>query len=129
MNPRICIPRNKHDLLAIEHAKGAGFPALNEVLPELLAWLEDANWPVALPTASVLAGAGSEIVPPIRDILKGNDSIWKFWVIDLLVRHLKPDVQSELRADLLHLANEPTADEKLEEVDCIAREVLAEMTP
>lgn len=93
----------------------------------MLAWLEDANWPVALPTASVLAGAGREIVPHIRDILRGDDPIWKHWVIELLVARLNTGIRSELRADLLRIANEPTAAEKLEEVEVTAREVLADM--
>ncbi|MDF1671643.1 MAG: DUF5071 domain-containing protein [Roseovarius sp.] len=120
-----CIPSNKHDLDALESAKAIGFPALNPRLPDLLEWLQDANWPVAKPTASVLSEAGSEITPHIKVILGGDDAIWKYWTIELLVRNLNPDVFNDLRSDLLHLASHPAASDKLEHVDTLAKQVLA----
>ena len=58
MNARECIPKDKHDLLALERARELGFPLLNEIIPDLLEWLQDGNWPVARPTATLLAEAG-----------------------------------------------------------------------
>ena len=125
MSTREYIPTTKHDLRALESARAVGFPALNAHLPELLEWLQDANWPVAKPTASVLSEAGSEIATHIKVILRGDDAIWKFWTIELLVRNLNTDVFSDLRSDLLHLASHPKAIDKLENVDALAKQVLA----
>ena len=120
-----CIPRNKHDLAALKRAQAIGFPALNTHLADLLEWLRDANWPVAKPTASVLLEAGNEIIPHIKVILNGDDAVWKYWTIELLVQNVNSDVFSELRSDLLHVANQPTASEQLETVDALSKQVLA----
>lgn len=125
MKVQDCIPKDKQDLLALERAQTIGFPSLNEVLPDMLEWLQDANWPVARPTASVLANAGTEIAPYINDILAGKDSIWKYWLIELLVQELSSDVLSELRHELQRLARQPTRNDKLEKVDTLAQHVLA----
>ena len=129
MNRLGCIPKDKHDLQALERAKELGFPSLNEVLPELLEWLQDGNWPVAQPTAALLSNAGHEIIPHIKDILAGEDGSWKYFLLDLLIRNLSPDLLSELQSDLVRLANQPTHGDKYDEVDIQAREVIAAGLP
>ena len=120
-----CIPEDKYDLSALERARALGFPALNEVLPDLLEWLRDANWPVAQPTASVLADAGSEIVPHIKGILRGEDAVWKHWLINLLGENLKPAVFLDLKDEFIELASQPTRNDMIENVDAAARKLLA----
>ena len=115
MNVRECIPKDKHDLLALERARELGFPLLNEIIPDLLEWLQDGNWPVARPTATLLAEAGQEIVPYIKDIMADEDGSWKYFVIELLVSNLSHDLRSKLRSDLLRLANQPTQNDKYED--------------
>lgn len=122
-----CVPKDKHDHDAVAAAKAAGFPALNPILPELLEWLQDINWPVAQGLLPVLAGAGPEIAAPIRHVLVGKDGLWKFFVITWLVEKLDPDVQVLLVDDLTRLATTPTDDDMREEADQAAREVLGEM--
>lgn len=100
-----------------------------EAVPELLEWLQDANWPVAEPVAFLLKEPGPEIIPHIQKILTGDDGSWKFWVIELLVRNLRFSILAELRDDLQRLANRPSKDDELEEVDRLARQVLAEKFP
>lgn len=39
------IPTDKHDLAAVANAARLGYPAINAILPELLEWLQDINWP------------------------------------------------------------------------------------
>src|SRR5688500_18615540 len=41
------VPRNKHDRKRAAAAIAAGYPAVAPVLPEMLEWLQDMNWPVA----------------------------------------------------------------------------------
>ena len=121
MNAQECIPSDKHDFLALERARELGFPSLNEVLPDLLEWLQDGNWPVAQPTALILADAGKEIVPHIKRILGGADGSWKYFLIELLIRRLSSDLRSELQSELVRLANQPTHGDKLDEVDIQAK--------
>ena len=125
MNVEQCIPKDKLDTRAVQFAETVGYPALNPVLPQLLEWLQDLNWPVALPVAHLLTRAGLEIVPPLRQILASNDSIWKYWILTALVPSLRREVREALRSEITRIADNPTIDEKAEEVDVKAKEVLA----
>ncbi len=125
MSLRACIPKDKHDVLALERARELGFPALNPVLPDLLEWVQDLNWPVAQPTASLLAGAGHEIVPHLQQILAGNDADWKYWILNAVIAHLKQDVLLALQGDITRLATEPGPEDLAEEVNIAAKEILA----
>jgi len=119
-----CIPKDKHDTAAIERAGSIGFPMINPILSDLLEWVQDSNWQVADGTASLLSRAGPEILPHIRKVLNSEDEIWKFWTIELVVRNLKPEYLTALQDELVRLANDPTYEEKLEEVDVAARALL-----
>jgi len=125
MNIRECIPEDKHDIAAIDRARLVGFPLLNQILPELLVWLRDSNWPVAVETASLLSEANVEITPHIKVVLDSEDGIWKYWTLKLVVSNLSFDVLGELRGELVRLANYPTQNDRLEEVDIVALEIVA----
>ena len=47
-------PRDKFDLDAVAALAGVDGATLRPLLPDLLAWLQDANWPIAAPLADVL---------------------------------------------------------------------------
>lgn len=122
-----CIPKTKFDTAAIMRAQSVGFPALNPVIPNLLEWLQDANWPIAASTAELLTHAGTEIIAPIQSIFHASDAIWKYWVIELLVACLDASLKEALRGDLEGLANTPNERDRAEEVHFAARNVLQEM--
>lgn len=124
MNFGDCIPQTKFDEAAIARADAIGFPALNPILPALLDWLQDMNWPVARATRNLLEKAGPEIIPHIRAILAGDDDVWKYWIVSALVAHLSPQIQTALTADIRRITETPTPGEAAEEVDDVAREVL-----
>jgi len=126
MNVQSCIPKDKHDVSAVDRARATGFPSFNEAIPELLVWIQDLNWPVAEPVASVLQNAGPEIAPHIRKILAGRDAVWKYWTIVLVVARSTPEVVRELLGELERLADDPNSDDKLESVDAVAQKVLDE---
>src|SRR4051794_23281462 len=57
------IPQNKFDLKRAQAAVEVGYPAVAPILPELLEWLQDYNWPVAHILAPFLASIGEPLVP------------------------------------------------------------------
>ena len=61
-----CIPTDKFDHEAVERASALGYPGINPILPDLLIWLQDRNWPVAEDVARLLEWADVEIAPPYR---------------------------------------------------------------
>ena len=117
------IPKDKFDTDAVERARRVGFPKLNPLLPEMLEWVKDANWPVAPGMAEFLSEAGPEIVPHIKTILKSKDSVWKYWILELVFRNLDTEVQAELREDLMRLSKYPATADTAEKVDVVARSI------
>ncbi|OUS33227.1 hypothetical protein A9Q94_20230 [Rhodobacterales bacterium 56_14_T64] len=111
MDLKDCIPKDKFDLAAIDRAVEAGFPQINPILPDLLEWIKDGNWPVALPTASLLSGAGPEIIPFVKSILNADDGMWKYWTIGLVVRPALTKKRMAVQADLGRLTLNPSQDD------------------
>jgi hypothetical protein len=120
MDLKACIPSNKHDSAAVERALQVGFPALEPVLLDLLIWLQDMNWPVAGPLCPLLAQAGPALLPHLRDILRSNDDVWKYWIISRLLTEVPLQVIEQLRPDLQRIVNAPTPGEELEDLPELA---------
>jgi hypothetical protein len=116
---------NKHDIASIEKLSYLKESELSPLIPQLMEWLQDGNWPVALPVSHLLAKAGDNIIPPLVAVLHGQDDIWKYWCIQLLVKKLPQQQFSMLLKDLVSLAQNPTAGEILEEVHIAAAEAIS----
>ena len=125
MDLKNCIPKDKFDRAAVEAAAAIGFPAINPILPELLEWVQDANWPVAQDLFPLLAKAGPEIAPHINAVFESDDAGWKYDLLLKLVPDLKPEVAALLKKQMFRMANSPTTRERHEEVDDGARDVIA----
>ncbi|HLA95961.1 MAG TPA: DUF5071 domain-containing protein, partial [Pyrinomonadaceae bacterium] len=106
-----------------EAAIAAGYPAVEPVLPQLLEWLQDMNWPVAQTLATFLAGIGPPLIPHVKKIFETDDEIWKYWVIREILTESQPLTEA-LQTELKRIASYPTKSELEEELDVEAREVL-----
>jgi hypothetical protein len=122
-SPRDLIPKTKFDLDTARAAVSAGFPRVGPILPELLEWLQDYNWPVAQILAPFLASIGDPLVPHLRRIVEGDDGVWKYWIITCIMAESEA-VAVTFRSYLERLAKSPTATEAREELDQVAQEVL-----
>lgn len=120
-----CVPADKHDHAAVERAVAIGYPDINPVLPDLLAWLQDANWPVAEGVVQFLADAGPEITPHIIAVFSGSDFQWQYVLLAYLVCDLHPDVWIQIRPTVQRMADQPTKREIEECVAEAATDVLA----
>jgi hypothetical protein len=120
---RTLIPQNKFDTDRAEQAVAAGYPAVEPILPELLEWIQDSNWPVARVLGPFLGSIGTPLIPHIKKILATDDNIWKYWTLTHVVQD-SPDVAAALREDLQRYADSPTADERAEGLDELARTIL-----
>ncbi len=124
---RLLLPQHKADVERASAIVARGYPRVAPVLPELIAWLQDGNWPVAHVVAPFLATIGTPLLPEIRRVLQTTDDIWKYWLLAGVVAE-SPDLAHALRDDLTRLASAPTAGEAAEEVDLVAREILGSLT-
>lgn len=101
-----------------------GYPAVAPVLPYMIEWLQDCNWPVAKPVFGFLASIGAPVLPEIRRVFATHDDVWKYWCIELL-KAMPLAVAEQMRSDLAAIVNEPTPGEISEEVVEGANELLA----
>jgi hypothetical protein len=117
------LPQDKLDLHAVARVIERGYPAVEPLLPELLTWMQDLNWPVAQALRPFLASIGAPLAPHIRPIFETDDDVWKYWIGICVVAESKP-LTLALKPQLEKVANGPTAGEQEERVDVLARNIL-----
>jgi len=123
--PAECVPQSKFDAEAVKRAASLGYPGINVILPDLLIWIQDMNWPVAGPVASLLAKAGPEIVPSVKAALNSDDDVWKHNILFNLAPHFGGDVRDLIKAEVSRIADVPTPNEIAEEASAAACDLLA----
>lgn len=123
MSSQARVPQSKFDLEAVITLQQATPEALIPLVPELLSWLQDINWPVAAPVAAVLVGVGEPLIPHLRPILKSDDDMWIYWVLQNVVAALPVALQQQLEPELQALAGQGERAEN----DIIALKLLADL--
>ncbi|MBV9852871.1 MAG: DUF5071 domain-containing protein [Armatimonadetes bacterium] len=118
------LPQTKSDTDKAQALVSLGYPAVAPVLPELVEWLQDINWPVAQVLEPFLAGIGLPLLPQVRRVLATEDGTWKYWVLSCLVARSSA-LASALHEELTRLASAPTPAEVDEELDTQARAILS----
>ena len=68
--------KDKFDVAAVEYLKQASAVEVLPLLPQMLEWVQDLNWPVAKPMVEVLLQYPSEITPYVETVLLGSDDEW-----------------------------------------------------
>ena len=111
------LPRDKHDSERVNQWKNLSRKELVLLLPGLMEWIQDMNWPVAEEVSELLLTCPDEIVPLIKNVLATNDDVWKYWCLIILVKRLPEDLRIQFKKNLIRLVESPTAGEKLEELD------------
>jgi len=118
------IPSHKSDYETVKKLLNANQETIKELVPDLLIWLQDGNWPIASDIAKILKPLNGELLPHIRMVLNTNDGDWKYFMLNALVRDLDQEVQVKLKNDLLRIVEYPTNDEVNSEVTEVAQEIL-----
>lgn len=117
------IPATKFETEKASALVKLGFPAVEPVIPQILEWLQDLNWPVGHVFQSFLSSISQPLAPYIRAVLLGQDDGWKQSLLIAIV-YKSPELAHALRPELEHVAKNPSAGESAEEVDQIAIEIL-----
>ena len=122
------LPTHKSDIAAVEEIARKPAQILVPEIPKLMVWLQDGNWPVARPIANLLAGVGAAVIPHVSVVLKGDDPIWKYWCIELLVARLPRSQVLTLSEELRTLSQRPSSAEIAEEVNAAAARELSRVS-
>lgn len=118
------LPRDKHDFERVDVLKYIDKDDLIKLIPKLIEWLQDINWPIAMDVSKLLLTVPVETIPYIRNVLAGDDDIWKEWCLRYIVKDLPTELRENLKEDLERIAYRPTKGEELEEVHITAQEIL-----
>ncbi len=126
MNVQQLLPKDKYDNSNIEKLRQLTDEEIAPVLPALLEWLKDANWPVFDDVLSVLALHQSALVPLIISILSSDekDGIWKYWIISRLLPLFSDENIKAVLSSVKRIEENPTEGERTEEVNEIAADFL-----
>lgn len=112
------VPKDKFDSSTIAALKSLADEEIVPILPALLEWIQDCNWPVASDILPVLALHQAALVPLIHSVLGPNekDDIWKYWIIICLIPLFSDVTIDQLLPDIQRIAQNPTQNELREEV-------------
>lgn len=121
------VPKDKFDFSGMDALRGLSEEEIAPVLPELLVWMKDMNWPVAGEMPALLAAHGEAVVPCIIEVLRPEqpECDWKYYIITALLPLLKEETLCRIRPCLERIADEPTPEERDEGADVEAAELLA----
>jgi hypothetical protein len=118
------LPRHKCDFDRVEKIKSMDRNKILPLLPGLLEWTKDMNWPIAPSVMELLLTFPKEIVPHVQEALSSNDDNWKYFILKFLVCELPIESRVLFKHYLSRLAKTPTPNEVAEELDEIALEIL-----
>ncbi|MCW3791211.1 DUF5071 domain-containing protein [Paenibacillus sp. LS1] len=127
MDIRKFLPRDKSDFEAVGKLNEFSNVELKVIIPELMEWLQDGNWPISKPVEDLLLRLGEDVIPHIKDVLQTQDSTWEYFILVGLIDRLPISHLSMLQTDLVRILESPTHDEILEELDEVILELLEKM--
>ena len=109
------LPKDKHDDSTAEKLMALTDDEISVIMPVLLTWLQDVNWPVSSVIEDVIGKHIRAAAPYIPDILRGTDDMWKYGVVSrVLVKY--PVNDKGIISEIKRLADSPTPSEEEEGV-------------
>jgi hypothetical protein len=115
------IPKHKFDIEIAEKLTDCAVEDIKPIIPSLLEWLQDMNWPIARPISKYLISINDQITNEILEVFKTKDEVWKYWIIS----NFGPITTSiEVRNEIERIAYHPTKNEQTEELDELSLEIL-----
>lgn len=122
MNVKDLVPKDKHDISNINKLYNLSDEEMKPIVYNLLEWIQDYNWPVAQELVPLLKEREDIIFPYMSDILRGDDFMWKYWIMDLIIPDFSIEHKNALKNDILVLINDHDIDEDTESIREIAEE-------
>lgn len=114
------IPKHKADYAAVERLAVLPYEVIKEMVPALLAWLQDMNYPVARALANYLKPMHQAIAADLLAVLKTDDEVWKYWII-LEFGTIITD--NKVLQEIKRIATQPTTSEQAEGLPDLIKEL------
>jgi len=119
------IPKDKEDLDFVSGLQSMKIEDIKDDIPRLLEWIQDGNWPQAPYIYKYFIPHVNDIEEEIIHILRSNDEMWKYWLINGLLYRSEFTPSVSIMSELKKLSINPSEDEKEAEVDISALDVIA----
>ncbi len=89
-----------------------GYPRVKSILPGLLEWIQDLNWPGAGEIADFLLEIGDPMIPYVKDVLNqhSDDQEWVYWIFEKLIDHWNTKQVQQIQAELIKISQEKAND-------------------
>ncbi|MCG7409658.1 DUF5071 domain-containing protein [Paenibacillus sp. ACRRX] len=117
------LPRDKHDFESVNELFHLDPPIIVPLIPRLVEWLQDINWPIASDVAKLLLKYPEETIPHIKAVLNSKDDIWKNGCLLYFVQKLPELYISQFKNEVTRIVTDPTQGELLEEVNETAKRI------
>ncbi|KAG4433238.1 hypothetical protein IFR05_011292 [Cadophora sp. M221] len=129
---RALIPNSKMDIDSVNRLTPLDPSSLAPLVPHLLTWIQEPNWPIAFPIVELLRKHPSIVVEPVRKVLRdeageGDDGAWKSNCLNALVIEMEKGYQMQLKEELVRMAREPTKEELEWDTADVAKDALGEL--
>jgi len=111
------LPKDKFDVESVEKLAKRSNDELRDILPELMEWLQDGNWPISKPVEDLLLRFGDELIPHIQYSFQTRDPQWEYFMLTGLISRLPLECLRMLKPNLERIIECPTDSEILEELD------------
>lgn len=118
------LPKNKEDIDFISNLKQKKIQDIKNLIPELLEWTQDGNWPQARLIIDYFSPHINEIESEIIKILNGEDPTWKYWILSALIYNSQTKPSDKMLTIIYNLSQNPSLQDKDENIDSIAYKVI-----
>ena len=127
---RALIPKNKHDTSGITQLLRLTDDEIAPILPALLEWIQDGNWPVAKALLPVLAKHERQTAPLAAQLLlpEQTDDDWKYFLLTDLLPLFSGQTLPIVLPAVHRIAAAPTQGERDAEVDAASADFAANQT-
>lgn len=115
------LPKDKCDLLPAYRLEDCTYSEIEPIIPQLMEWLQDMNWPVSRIIAHNLLRFQDKLENEILFVLNTNDGMWKYWVVSIFGNATKSKL---IQKRIIQIATNPTIDEINCDVNIKAREII-----
>lgn len=126
MNLKYLVPKNKFDDSNVDKLNDLSSEEIIQIIPDLLEWIQDINWPIASSIIPILLKHQDIIVQNLIQILQPEqkDDVWKYWIINVIIKDFNDQNFQKVLEPIKRIAITPTDGEKTEEVQSEAIEIL-----
>lgn len=116
MDAKKLIPKDKFDDSTISKLIELDDESFKEISDDILEWMADMNWPIASDMVDIVILKQDIMVDSIVEVFKGQDDIWKYWIIVKILPSIRKENLISILPYLNDIKENPTKNEIAEEV-------------